>query len=164
MRSALATLARASRPSIRAAPRGAGRAAPRALASTMSTTGAPAPALIDLRKGHPLESELPHAALARACASAAADLASGEAGLALQYGHSRGTPAHLETLQRWLQERYGSPVRRGGLMTTNGVSHGLELCAACLTTPGDEIIVEQPTYVRRADDPQTGRDAAARRR
>ena len=37
-------------------------------------------------------------------------------------------------------------MRRDGLFTTNGASHGLELCAAALTKPGDEVVMEAPTY------------------
>ena len=103
--------------------------------------------MIDLRRGHPPTAELPHAALAKACAAAAADLTSNaEAGLAIQYGAPRGCASHLDTLQRWLERRYGSRVRRDGLFTTNGASHGLELCAAALTAPGDEVVMEAPTY------------------
>ena len=103
--------------------------------------------MIDLRRGHPPTAELPHAALAKACAAAAADLTSNaEAGLAIQYGAPRGCASHLDTLQRWLERRYGSKVRRDGLFTTNGASHGLELCAAALTKPGDEVVMEAPTY------------------
>ncbi|KAH8069904.1 2-aminoadipate transaminase [Aureococcus anophagefferens] len=104
-------------------------------------------AMIDLRKGHPRLEELPHGAVSRACAAAAADLAArGEAGLPLNYGPARGQRSHLAALAGWLAARYGSRVERSWLMTTNGVSHGLELCAAALTRPGDEILVEAPTY------------------
>ncbi|EGB12321.1 hypothetical protein AURANDRAFT_70708 [Aureococcus anophagefferens] len=104
-------------------------------------------AMIDLRKGHPRLEELPHGAVSRACAAAAADLAArGEAGLPLNYGPARGQRSHLAALAGWLAARYGSRVDRSWLMTTNGVSHGLELCAAALTRPGDEILVEAPTY------------------
>lgn len=103
--------------------------------------------MIDLRKGHPRLEELPHGAVSRACAAAAADLAArGEAGLPLNYGPARGQRSHLAALAGWLAARYGSRVERSWLMTTNGVSHGLELCAAALTRPGDEILVEAPTY------------------
>ena len=65
--------------------------------------------MIDLRRGHLPTAELPHAALAKACAAAAADLTSNaEAGLAIQYGAPRGCSSHLDTLQRWLERRYGS--------------------------------------------------------
>lgn len=103
--------------------------------------------MIDLRRGHPPTAELPHAALAKACAAAAADLTNNaEAGLAIQYGAPRGSAGHLDTLQQWLARRYGSKVRRDGLFTTSGASHSLELCAAALTKPGDEVIMEAPTY------------------
>ena len=85
-------------------------------------------AMIDLRKGHPVTAELPHAALARAASKAAEDLAKGDAAFSLQYGSSRGQAPCLETLRQWLEARYGSAVKRGGLMTTSGVSHGLDLC------------------------------------
>ena len=37
-------------------------------------------------------------------------------------------------------------MRRDGLFTTNCASHGLELCAAALTEPGDEVVLTDPTY------------------
>ena len=103
--------------------------------------------LIDLRKGHPLPCELPHAAIASACERAAGDLRSGgEGALSLNYGAARGSGAYLSALRDWLSLAYGSPVRRGWLLSTGGVSQGLDLCAGALTTPGDEIVVEHPTY------------------
>lgn len=103
--------------------------------------------LLDLRKGHPIVAELPHAAIARACTAAAADLAAkGEAGVALNYAPSEGLRSHLDILAGWLSRKYGSPVRSDWLLTTNGVSHGLDLCAGALTRAGDEVVMESPTY------------------
>ncbi|KAK7240144.1 2-aminoadipate transaminase [Aureococcus anophagefferens] len=91
-----------------AAPRPAPRPAPRRFAAAAPR------AMIDLRKGHPRLEELPHGAVSRACAAAAADLAArGEAGLPLNYGPARGQRSHLAALAGWLARAlYGSLRRR----------------------------------------------------
>ena len=33
-----------------------------------------------------------------------------------------------------------------GLLTTNGVSHGIELACGALTSPGDSVWMESPSY------------------
>ncbi len=88
-------------------------------------------ATIDLRIGHP--GTLPCASLAEACRDAAAQM--GER--FLQYGSGPGNARFLEALAAFLQRRYGAPVLREGLMTTNGASHALELAAATLARRGE---------------------------
>ena len=104
--------------------------------------------LIDLRKGHPKARNLQHARLARACRAAASrlDLAS-EAALRMNYTvGGAGTPRFLSSLARFLSSAYQSPVFADGLLTTNGVSHGIDLACNALTSPGDTVLIEQPSY------------------
>ena len=107
-----------------------------------------AASLIDLRKGHPRTRNMPHALLARACRQAAARLDSAsESQFPLQYSSSAcGNSGYLAKLGAFLRGAYASPVFDDGLLTTNGVSHGLELCCAALTQPGDTVWLETPSY------------------
>ena len=104
--------------------------------------------VIDLRIGHPKASNLPHAQMASACRSAAARLdAETEAALPLNYAKSEyGSAGYLTALAGFLTAAYGSPVFDDWLLTTNGVSHGLELAVGCLTKPGDACWMESPSY------------------
>ena len=112
----------------------------RAMSTAISRT-------IDLRKGHPSERNLPHAALAAASRAAADRCALGERGLPLQYAsNTLGTPNFRAELSAFLSREYGSPVPAASLFTTNGVSHGLELACGALARPSDVVLCEEPTY------------------
>ena len=104
--------------------------------------------VIDLRKGHPKPTMLPHAQMAAACRSAAIRLDSrSEAVLPLQYSKTEyGSPGYLKSLAAFLTGAYGSPVFDDWLLTTTGVSHGLELAVSQLTKPGDVCWMESPSY------------------
>lgn len=86
--------------------------------------------------------------MAAACRQAAGRLEQAdEAAFSLQYPSSAlGAPTFLSHLAGFLREAYGGPVLEDGLCTTNGVSHGLDLCCAALTSPGDAVWMEVPTY------------------
>ena len=86
--------------------------------------------------------------MASACRSAAARLdAETEAALPLNYAKSEyGSAGYLTALAGFLTAAYGSPVFDDWLLTTNGVSHGLELAVGCLTKPGDVCWMESPSY------------------
>jgi len=104
--------------------------------------------LIDLRKGHPKAANLQHQRIALACRQAASrlDVAS-EASFPLQYTiGSFGTPRFLGRLTRFLEDSYGGRCFEDGLLTTNGVSHGIELACGALTSPGDSVWMETPSY------------------
>lgn len=64
----------------------------------------------------------------------------------LQYGHNYGGEKLNTALARFLGEQYGQPVAPEALMVTNGASSALELSCSVLTQPGDEVLVEDPTY------------------
>ncbi|KAL3915329.1 MAG: hypothetical protein SGPRY_007270 [Prymnesium sp.] len=102
--------------------------------------------MIDLRVGHPRT--LPHTIVAKACRAGADRLdAKDEAHFPLQYASSSaGTPRFLHQLSHFLSDAYGERVSEQSLMTTNGVSHALDLCVGALSSPGDLAIVEEPTY------------------
>ncbi|EOD42132.1 putative aminotransferase [Emiliania huxleyi CCMP1516] len=79
--------------------------------------------VIDLRKGHP------HAAFP------------------LNYcSDVLGTRHFCDSLAKYLGRAYGGPVSPSWLMTTGGVSHGLDLATAALSRPGDTVLCESPTY------------------
>ncbi|CAE8601644.1 unnamed protein product [Polarella glacialis] len=103
--------------------------------------------LIDLRKGYPKSRNLPHTRLAEACRLSAARLdAASEEAFPLQYSSGLGTARFNERLAEFLRREYKSAVFADGLLTTNGVSHGLELISSALTQPGDVVIMEEPSY------------------
>eukprot|EP01134_Creolimax_fragrantissima_P007560 CFRG7560T1 len=64
----------------------------------------------------------------------------------LQYGDNRGQQQVLCSIAKWLTIQYGSPVLPESLFLTNGSSSALEIVCACLTMPGDFVLVEDPTY------------------
>jgi DNA-binding transcriptional MocR family regulator len=100
------------------------------------------PGIIELGWGHPDPVLLPVAALRRASA-AAMDQFGAET---LEYGH----PAGPGPLLNWLTERIGQNEGRrpepDEIMTTGGISQGLDQLLSCLTVPGDTLLVESPTY------------------
>lgn len=101
--------------------------------------------MIDLRKGHPKNSSLPHLHMARACRAAAERLdSSSEASFPLQYESSRfGTTRFEHALRAYLSDAYkGAPVLENWILTTNGVSHGIDLVVGALSSPGDLVILE----------------------
>jgi DNA-binding transcriptional MocR family regulator len=143
-----------------------------AAARLASQTPMPSKLLIDLRIGHPATANLPHLALAAACRRAAARIdssvaaASAEKSAArahkhaapastasttsepfeLNYADNSGTPRFLRELRRWLAASYGSHVHPDSLVTTNGVSHGIDLVCSALSNPGDLVMIEEPCY------------------
>ena len=134
----------------------------------MSLSVAPAGA-INLAVGHPSASLLPASELASACRSLATKLDASHAGL--NYGRCAGDAAYTQALAAWLTARGGEanpPTRADRLFSTNGVSHGLDMCVphllaslvlmlklrrvcAALTTLGDVVVVARPTYFLAAD-------------
>ena len=64
----------------------------------------------------------------------------------LQYPPRRGYRAFREDLAVWLSERSGARVEADEIMITGGCSHGLDLCLRHLSSPGDCIYIESPTY------------------
>ena len=79
------------------------------------------------------------------CAAAAA-VAFADGNEFLQYGAEWGDGHHRVALGRFLTDAYGVPVLPEQLFSTNGNSQALEMLCTLLTTPGDVVIVEEPTY------------------
>jgi 2-aminoadipate transaminase len=100
------------------------------------------PGIIELTWGHPDPALLPVAALRRAAAAALDQFGSD----AMQYGHPAGPGPLLE----WLAERIGRQEGRAPaldeIMTTGGISLGLDQLLTALIVPGDTVLVESPTY------------------
>lgn len=100
------------------------------------------PGLLELTWGHPDPALLPVAALRRAGVAALDQYGSD----AMQYGHPAGPGPLLE----WLAERIGRQEGRAPaldeIMTTGGISLGLDQLLTRLALPGDTVLVESPTY------------------
>jgi 2-aminoadipate transaminase len=97
--------------------------------------------LIDLGVGQPNSAILPVDHIRRAAAETF-----GANGEFLQYGAEWGDGRHRVALGEFLTASYGVPVLPEQLFSTNGNSQALEMLCTVLTTPGDVVIVEEPTY------------------
>ena len=104
--------------------------------------------VVDLRKGHPKARNLQHLRIAAACRSAARRLDDRcESTFRLQYTVSgRGAPNFHRRLADYLTSAYGERCFESSLMTTNGVSHALDMVVSALTEPGDVVLMEEPSY------------------
>ncbi len=67
--------------------------------------------------------------------------------MALQYSSTQGYPA----LRAWIARRYETMgvygVEADDIIVTNGSQQALEMIGAAMVDPGDEILVEDPTYL-----------------
>ena len=67
--------------------------------------------------------------------------------MALQYSSTQGYPA----LRAWITRRYETMgvygVEADDIIVTNGSQQALEMIGAAMVDPGDEILVEDPTYL-----------------
>jgi kynurenine/2-aminoadipate aminotransferase len=75
-------------------------------------------------------------------------LTPGELGEALQYGATPGAPAFISTLKKQIQRDHTVPYGMDNfeLSVTTGSQDGLTKAFEMLINPGDNIIVEKPTY------------------
>ena len=64
----------------------------------------------------------------------------------LQYGPEQGSLSFRTSLSAFLTRHYGVTVPPEHLLITAGASHGLDLILSQLTTPGDTVFVEDPSY------------------
>lgn len=64
----------------------------------------------------------------------------------LQYGTEQGNAYFRTDLARYLSHGYRSEVDPDHLMITAGATHGLDLACTYLASPGDTILVEEPSY------------------
>jgi 2-aminoadipate transaminase len=98
--------------------------------------------IIDLGWGHPDPALLPIEAIQLAAARVLERYGAG----ALTYGHAAGPGPFLE----WVAERLGEVDARapdpGAIVATAGNSHALDQVVSMLTSPGDVVLVEDPTY------------------
>jgi DNA-binding transcriptional MocR family regulator len=96
--------------------------------------------------GQPSRDLLPFDELGRAARHRFDSLTSGDERRFLQYGPSQGDQAFLERLATFLEQEYGHDVDPRTLFVTNGVSQGLDLVCSVLSSPGQKVLVEEPTY------------------
>lgn len=100
------------------------------------------PQVVDMALGHPSPSLLPLEAMRRA---AEHRFEQGDP-LILQYGFEQGDAGFRAELAALLEARSGAAVQADSLMVTGGISQSLGLLCSLYTRPGDEILVEDPTY------------------
>lgn len=101
-----------------------------------------APNVIDLGVGHPKTAHLPLGRLHRAVQ---ARFLAGDPYF-LQYGVEQGDGYLRIGLGKFLTEGYGLPVEPDQLFITNGASAGIDLACTLFASPGDTVLVEEPTY------------------
>jgi DNA-binding transcriptional MocR family regulator len=98
--------------------------------------------IIDLGLGHPDPSLLPVDGV-RAAAASALERYGPEA---LAYGHPAGPGPLIEAIVERLGVVDARPPAASEIVVTAGTSHALDQVATLLTTPGDVVLVESPTY------------------
>lgn len=100
------------------------------------------PGVVDLGVGQPQDAILPVDLIARAMRATSATAQR----LGLPYGPERGAGFARVALADFLTEQYGIAMVAEQLLISNGNSQAIDLCCAALTTPGDVVFVEEPTY------------------
>ena len=101
------------------------------------------PKLLNLGIGQPAKSLLPWADVKAAFLEMEA---SQDVRNILQYSANLGTQGFMQELAAFLSIQYGFSVDPSCLFTTNGCSQAIEMICACFTSPGDDILVEEPSY------------------
>jgi len=100
------------------------------------------PDVLSFAGGLPAPEAFPVEALARAHA----DVLSGDAAGALQYGATEG----FGPLRAWVAERMtrrGLPAAAEQVLITAGSQQGIDLVGKALIDPGDVVVVEAPSYL-----------------
>lgn len=100
------------------------------------------PELIDLSLGHPGMELLPLGDFRRMASRA---FSTAEPML-LQYGPKQGELRFREALAGMLSSSLGVPTNPDSLFITSGASQALDLVCTVLGSPGDVVLVEEPTY------------------
>ncbi len=100
------------------------------------------PNMIHLGLGQPSNHLLPLKELKKA----AAHCLSKENRFFLAYGEERGNTNFRQTLADFLTAQYPNPVDPGQLLITNGNSQALDFICTVFTSPGDTVLVEEPSY------------------
>lgn len=70
----------------------------------------------------------------------------GQAGDCLQYGATEGLPALREALAQHMRRQHGMDAQPGDLLVSTGSQQAFALLLRVLVSPGDTVVVEQPTY------------------
>lgn len=97
---------------------------------------------VNFAPGFPSESLLPRELLA---AAAAKQLAGPDRSF-LQYGDEQGPPEFLELLAELLNSEGGVDAASKDLLVTSGASQALDTLLTLQLTPGDRVLVAEPTY------------------
>jgi 2-aminoadipate transaminase len=100
------------------------------------------PNMIHLGIGQPSNDLLP----VKYMEKAAAHCLSKENSFYLAYGKAKGNNNFRETLSGFLADRYSNPVDPEQLLITNGNSQALDFICTQFTSPGDTVLVEEPSY------------------
>ena len=101
-----------------------------------------APGILNLAIGQPASSLLPLAATQ----SAANGLSSYDPRHLLQYGSISGSSHYLTAVASFLGAQLAHEPSPNSLFATPGNSGGLSLVTRTLTSPGDRILIEDPSY------------------
>jgi len=67
--------------------------------------------------------------------------------IATQYGPTAGDAGLREWLRGWLRQHDADPLGEDELMITSGGMEGLALLNRCLLNPGEQVLVEGPTFM-----------------
>jgi 2-aminoadipate transaminase len=100
------------------------------------------PPTIDFGEGRPDTPLLPVALLREAAGEALAEAQARR----LNYGLERGSLAFREALAAFLARQTGAPTSPERLFVTGGASVALDLLCTRFTSPGDSVLVVEPTY------------------
>ncbi len=100
------------------------------------------PGILDLAWGHPDLGLLPVGALR----DATVDVYDRYGPDALSYGRDAGPPPLVELIRDRLAVTDGRAPAADEVVVTAGASHALQMAAILLLTPGDVVLVEEPTY------------------
>ena len=98
---------------------------------------------LSLAGGLPPDSAMPFDAVAEVVAT----LMSKRDSSALQYSSAEGDHRLREAIAAWVSPGLGRPVDAGSIIVTTGTQQALDLLARILLDPGDDAVVESPTYV-----------------
>ena len=100
------------------------------------------PGIIDLAWGHPDLALLP----AEALGEAARETLAAYGPDALSYGRDAGPPPFVEFVRERLEATDARTPGTDEVVVTAGASQALDLVVTLLTSPGDVVLVEDPTY------------------
>ena len=62
------------------------------------------------------------------------------------YGYSMPDTGYFDTVQGWVEQRFGWKTKREWLAQTPGVVNSIYIAIRALTEPGDGVVIQQPVY------------------